>query len=133
MTRVVLDASVVAAAVLPDELSIPAVRVVNGLPRTGGIVPSVWPFEIRTTLLSAERKGRITPTAMDSLIAIIERLPVEIDGSADFQALIALARAHRLTIYDAAYLELAKRLGAPLATLDAALARAAKAENVAAA
>lgn len=97
-----LDASVVAAAVLPDELSIPAVRVVNGLPRTGGIVPSVWPFEIRNTLLSAERKGRITPTAMDSLIAIIERLPVEIDGSADFQALIALARAHRLTIYDAA-------------------------------
>ena len=57
-------------------------------------------------------------------------LPIRLDHQADDGVLMALARTHRLTAYDAAYLELARRANLPLATLDIALARAASAEGV---
>ncbi len=49
---------------------------------------------------------------------------------ADFARLSELAARYRLTAYDAAYLDLALRLGLPLATLDADLKKAAQAEGV---
>jgi predicted nucleic acid-binding protein len=61
----------------------------------------------------------------------IEKLPIEIDRGADETRLLALARKHRLTVYDAAYLELSLREGLPLATLDSKLARAAEMEGLA--
>jgi predicted nucleic acid-binding protein len=60
----------------------------------------------------------------------ISRLAVTLDGSPDEREVMALARRHRLTVYDAAYLELALREELPLATLDAALAEAARREGV---
>jgi predicted nucleic acid-binding protein len=57
-------------------------------------------------------------------------LPISADFDPDAPEVTALTRGHRLTVYDAAYLELALREGAPLATLDAALAGAARAEKV---
>jgi predicted nucleic acid-binding protein len=61
---------------------------------------------------------------------ILAAIPVELDCDFDEGALIRIARRHRLTAYEAAYLELALRLGCPLATLDWALAKAAITERL---
>jgi predicted nucleic acid-binding protein len=56
-------------------------------------------------------------------------LPISIDAETDAHAwndTILLARAERLTLHDAAYLELAIRIDGTLATLDRALMRAAR-------
>ena len=60
----------------------------------------------------------------------ISRLAITVDSSPNEIQVLTLARRHRLTVYDAAYLELALREGLPLATLDEALASAARAETV---
>ena len=60
----------------------------------------------------------------------LSQLPIHVDRSPDEEQLLSLARRHRLTVYDAAYLELAQRKGTTLATLDQPLARAARAEHV---
>ena len=77
----------------------------------------------------AERKGRITPTQSDAFIADLSKLGVERDDNAPdrvFTHLLTLCRTHRLTSYDAIYLDLAIRRGLPLATLDDDLRRTAK-------
>jgi predicted nucleic acid-binding protein len=65
-------------------------------------------------------------------LAILRRLPIEFDfdQGIDEEALLGIARRYRLSVYDAAYLELAQRERIALATLDSALAKAARAENV---
>jgi predicted nucleic acid-binding protein len=60
----------------------------------------------------------------------ILRLAITLDCSPNETNVLALARRHRLTVSDAAYLELSVREDLPLATLDAALIRAARAETV---
>ena len=69
------------------------------------------------------------PTA--AFLHAVARLPIALDPVAEDDSVLALARAHRLSVYDAAYLELAQRAVLPLATLDAALVRAARAEGLA--
>lgn len=128
---IVLDASIVAAWVLPDESSLVAAKVMMEIPSSGGVVPAIWPFELRNTFLVAERRGRIDPQSTASFIASIARLPLAMDPDAELDTVLEIARRHRLTVYDAAYLELALRMGAPLATLDGALLSAAKATGVA--
>ena len=77
----------------------------------------------------AERKGRITPTQSDAFIADLSKLGIERDDEAPdraFTHLLPLCRAHRLTSYDAIYLELAIRRSLPLATLDDDLRKSAR-------
>jgi predicted nucleic acid-binding protein len=77
----------------------------------------------------AERKGRITARESDAFIADLSKLGVERDHEAPdraFTHLLALCRTHRLTSYDAIYLDLAARRSLPLATLDEDLRKAAK-------
>ena len=77
----------------------------------------------------AERKGRITPTQSDAFVADLGKLGIERDDEAPdraFTYLLALCRAHRLTSYDAIYLDLAVRRNLPLATLDDDLRKTAK-------
>jgi predicted nucleic acid-binding protein len=93
-------------------------------------VPVLWWFEVRNVLVVNERRGRIDPTGSAAFLADLERLPINFDRQFANEAVLALARAHRLTFYDAAYLELALRADAPLATLDQQLARAARAARV---
>jgi predicted nucleic acid-binding protein len=95
----------------------------------GGHAPSLWPLEVLNALAMARRRGRITPEARQSRIALLQALPIILDTETAVQAWSAttwLAERHRLTLYDAAYLELAQRLDLPLATLDADLRQAAK-------
>jgi predicted nucleic acid-binding protein len=84
--------------------------------------------------VQAERKGRITPAAIRTFLGLLEALPIRMDQATPaivWHDTLALARSHRLTTYAAAYLELALRLGLPLASRDQALNAAASKEGVA--
>ena len=97
------------------------------------IAPSVWPLEVANAAVIAARRRRIGDGEVPELIELVRGLDVEVDGQAHrvaFDALVLLAQEHGLTSYDAAYLEVALRVGAPLATVDAGLARAARAAGV---
>ena len=78
-----------------------------------------------------ERHGRTTPARSDSFLRVLATLPIQLAPTPENNDVAALARERRLTVYDAAYLELARREGSPLATLDRDLERAALAEGVA--
>ena len=127
MTPVVVDASVAAAWVLDDEHEARADVVLGGLEARGGVVPQLWHLEVRNVLLAAERRGRISANSVDERLAGLAELPIRTAREPDFGEVLALARAHRLSVYDAVYLAVARRHDAPLATLDSALARAAQA------
>ena len=92
-------------------------------------VPAIWHLEIANVLALSERRGRIAPANSSEFIALLETLDVVIDEETPSRALgrvLDLARAERLTAYDAAYLELAMRRGIPLASKDADLCDAAE-------
>jgi predicted nucleic acid-binding protein len=93
------------------------------------IVPALWWFEVRNGRIVNERRGRVTEQETTQFLREISH-SVSIDRSPDEAAVMALARRHRLTVYDATYLELALRERLPLATLDTTLAEAARREGV---
>jgi predicted nucleic acid-binding protein len=127
----VIDASVALGWVFDDEHSPIAAAVVDLLADDVASVPAIWWFEVRSALLVNERKGRLTTKGFSASLRVLSNIPVDVDRSPDEDALLGLARRHRLTVYDAAYLELAVRHGVPLATLYGALAAAARAEGIA--
>ena len=129
----VLDGSVVFAWHFADEQDDYADAVAAALPTTPAVVPSLWRLEVANTLVVGERRGRSTEAQAAALLADLSALDIRIDAETDRHAwteTLRLARAHGLTAYDAAYLELAVRLGLPLATLDGKLAAAAQAVGV---
>lgn len=127
---VVLDSSVVGSWCFPDEGSPVADAAMLAFAAEEAVVPAVWWFEVRNLLLTAERVGRMNPIGTAGFLADLETLSIRIDRAPVSEVVLAFARTHRLTIHDAAYLELAGRIGAPLATLDRQLARAARAASV---
>lgn len=129
MTGLVIDASSVLAWCFEDEGGPEADALIDKVVAEGAVVPGLWPLEIANGLVSGERHGRIKPAETAAFVAMIEELPIDTDPVTGDRALhetISLAREHRLSAYDAAYLELAMRLGLPLATDDRSLAAAAK-------
>jgi predicted nucleic acid-binding protein len=90
----------------------------------------LWWFEVRNTLVISERRKRITPDQAVQILARLDELPLRLDVTPDSPVVMGLAREHGLTVYDAAYLEVALRLVLPLATLDHALAAAAPSAGV---
>ncbi|KUR75293.1 type II toxin-antitoxin system VapC family toxin [Novosphingobium sp. Fuku2-ISO-50] len=126
----VVDASVAACWLLPDEGNARAQAAFARFPGDTAIAPSLWWFEMRNIFISNERSGRIDGARSSRALALLNGLPIRLDHQPDDTVLMALARAHQLTAYDAAYLELALRESVPLATLDDALLRAAHAEGV---
>lgn len=135
MTRFVLDASIVLTWCFPDEEAQKAQEVSERI--AGGatvVVPASWRHEVLNALLVGERRNRLTLELIQSFIADLKRLPVDVDDGATadvvFETTQALCRKHGLTAYDAAYLEIAIRNAYPLATADEDLKRAAAAEGV---
>jgi predicted nucleic acid-binding protein len=126
----VVDASIAVAWALKEthaKASVALTRV-----RTeGGVVPSLWWFEVRNGLLIGERRGRLTQHDTAFFLRRVSRLALTVDQAPDETGVLTLARRHRLTVYDAAYLDLALRESLPLATLDKELGTAARAEGVA--
>ena len=126
----VVDASMAGSWCFDDEQSPSADAAMDRLCNDEAMVPSIWWFEIRNILIVNEWRGRIERADADAFLADLGRLPIRIRNDAEDRAVMGLARMHRLTAYDAAYLDLARRLKAPLATLDRSLARAAQSEGI---
>jgi predicted nucleic acid-binding protein len=129
----VLDASVVAAWFLPDELNEVSRQAESRLETEPAVVPALWVFEVANTLRSALRRERLPQGAAESIIHRLEQLPITIapcESIAQATAILALALRHNLSAYDAAYLDLALRRDATLASLDVHLRRAAMDEGV---
>lgn len=124
----VVDASVARPLGEPNDV---AALTRAKLRNEGALVPALWWFEVRNVLVINERRGRISETDADRTLREWRQLDLTLDRSPDETVVIALARRHRLTLYDAAYLELALRERLELATLDAALAEAARREGIA--
>ncbi len=126
----VLDASIVGCWALEDENHPAAEAALSRIETDDAIVPSLWWFEVRNILTVNERQGRIGESEVSRFLRALSGFRVRIDRLPDEAQLLRLVRIHRLSIYDAAYLELAAREHLPLATLNAALATAAHAESV---
>ncbi len=129
----VLDGSVTMAWYVQDERNDYADAVRDGLDRSQAVVPSLWPLEVANTVVMGERRKRSTPAQAATWLGFLGVLPIVVDGETTARAwgeTLGLARAHNLSAYDAAYLELAMRRGLPLATLDEKLKAAAAAVGV---
>ncbi|HEV2199539.1 MAG TPA: type II toxin-antitoxin system VapC family toxin [Bryobacteraceae bacterium] len=101
-------------------------QIISGIPF---VVPALWPFEVGNALLALKRRGKIDSAHCARARRALERLNPVIDDEGQNRALAAvwqLADDHALSVYDAAYLELAQRRGLDLASRDAGLNRAAK-------
>jgi predicted nucleic acid-binding protein len=127
----VVDASAVSCWALDDEAHPVATRALERIRANEAFVPALWWFEIRNVLIVNERRKRIARAAVSAFLRSLSRLSILIDRSPEELPLLDLARKHRLSVYDAAYLELAKRERLALATLDAELADTARTESIA--
>ena len=121
----VLDASITACWAFPDEDHPDAGLAFHRMGSEEAVVPCLWWFEVRNILVVNERRRRIAEPDTAVFLLNLSRLCIRIDRVPDEGAVLRLARTHRLSVYDAAYLELAQREKLPLATLDADLQKAA--------
>jgi predicted nucleic acid-binding protein len=121
MGPVVVDASLTLSWCFADEVTSYTRSILQLLESTHAVVPAHWIFEVANALAIAERKRRITAEGIDAFLARLQRLPIYIDRREPqliWQAVLPVARECGLTAYDAAYVELARRDGLALATLD---------------
>jgi predicted nucleic acid-binding protein len=133
LTGVVVDASTALAWCFPDETSDYADGVLVSLERKTMLVPAVWGLEIANAVLAGERKKRLNQPEIQRFITLLESLSLVQDVQPVGQHVsnvLPLARQYGLSAYDAAYLELSIRHGAPLATLDGKLQKAAQKAGV---
>ena len=131
--KVVLDASATLAWIFPEE-STPAIEAVfTDVLDDFAWTPGLWQIEVANTLSQAVRRGRIDWAKQSEALADLACMPILEDSECRkhvWHETLALADKHRLTVYDATYLELAIRLSLPLATLDEDLRGAAQREAV---
>jgi predicted nucleic acid-binding protein len=129
----VLDSSAIVAWLYVDETTPAIRRVIELLAQNGAWVPSLWSLEVANVLEIGVLRGRHDSTFRDAMLADLSLLPISTDLETDkhaWHATLQFAHRHRLTLYDAAYLELAHRRRLPLATLDTDLRAATMAEGV---
>lgn len=129
----VLDSSVTLAWIYGDETTEAIRRVFDAIAENGAVVPALWRLEVANSLTMAIRRGRIDAEFRQAALADLALLDITADQQTDSQAwteTLHLADHFRLTVYDAAYLELARRRKLPLATLDEELRTAATAIGV---
>jgi predicted nucleic acid-binding protein len=129
----VMDGSLALAWFFKDEAHPYADAVARCFPAVRAIVPALWPLEIANAVLMGERRQRSTEAQATKWLSYMACLPITVDDETNERAwseVLRLARTHRLSAYDAAYLESALRRGLPLATLDNDLKSAASAAGV---
>jgi predicted nucleic acid-binding protein len=130
----VLDSSVTLAWLYSDELTDGVRQVFDRVTASRAWVPSLWRLEVANSLHVAVRRKRVTADFRDASLADLALLNIGIDPDTDsfaWSASLRLAERFSLTLYDAAYLELAQRLSLPLASLDQELRAAGSALGVA--
>jgi len=123
-----MDCSIAAALGLPDEQSQVAEAFLIAMPASEIWVPSLWWHEIGNVIASAKRRKRITDNDTTGLVQLYGELPLHTDtahGDQFVERVLRLTTSFDLSAYDAAYLELAERKRAGLATLDKRLREAA--------
>ena len=130
MTAIVIDNSVFLSWCLGDENDATAAHAMQRVADEGGIVPRLWWYELRNALLMNERRGRLSLQQVSDTLNDSLELGIVMDDEHDGSLLLDIARGHGLTVYDAAYLEVAVRRSLPLATLDRRLSKAAEAIGV---
>ena len=134
MSGIVVDASIALSWCFPDEQTPLSIKILDML-KAGepAVVPSFWCVEVLNTLLMGEKRGRIKPEQTEAFLGDLRTLAPLLDF-ASFEQVCGvvqkLSREHRLTPYDALYLELALRSGCRLATLDQAQREAAAALGI---
>jgi predicted nucleic acid-binding protein len=134
MQGFVADASATLPWCFEDE-STPATEALLERLRSGesAIVPAHWPTEVMNGIIVAVRRGRVGPETVARFARDLGALPIRIEPPTtplNWDAIMRVASDYDLTVYDAAYLELAERIGLPLASLDRDLRRAALAAGV---
>jgi len=129
----VLDSSIALAWVYSDETTQAVAQIFDRLSHSGAWVPGLWRLEVANVLEMGVRRKRHSADFRDATLFDLAQLPIQVDADTDRQAWDAtlhLAIRHQLTLYDAAYLELALRRDLALATLDEALRNGAGAEKI---
>ena len=116
----------------PSELAY-AGKVLDAMKTASALVPTTWGLEVANVIAKAEAKALVTEARSGAFLGMLEGVDIEVGAATFAHALsdtLQLARRYKLSTYDAAYLELALRLGLPLATLDEDLQKAAKKAGV---
>ena len=129
----ILDCSVAATWIFDEEASPNTDKLLERASETGAIVPALWHWEVANVLAIGVRRKRIELSSAVERLARLGQLPITTDDETPARLrtpTFLLAQAHSLTVYDAAYLELAQRTGFELASKDAALCAAAAALGV---
>jgi predicted nucleic acid-binding protein len=129
----VLDSSATLAWIYSDETTERIRRLFDAVADDGAVVPALWRLEVANSLTVAVRRGRIDADFRRAALVDLSLLDITTDDQTGVQAwgeTLNMADRFQLTVYDAAYLELAERRTLPLATLDAELRAAAKALGV---
>ena len=132
--RLVLDTSATLAWILDDELSDAARRLFDAVAEEGALVPALWRLEIANSLTVAMRRGRIDADFRNAALRDLALLDIAIDpdtAESAWTTTLALADRYHLTLYDAAYVDLAQRRSLSLASLDREQCDAARAIGVA--
>jgi predicted nucleic acid-binding protein len=125
----VLDSSATLAWIYSNETTDSIRRLFDAVGDEGAVVPALWRLEIANSLTVAVRRGRIEANFRRAALTDLALLDIVIDEQTDVHAwgeTVRLADFLRLTVYDAAYLELAQRRNLPLATLDGEMRAAAR-------
>jgi predicted nucleic acid-binding protein len=126
--RLIVDTSIAVSWVARNQANTLTEAAADAVSANGAVVPVHFQLELVNALRQLERRGRLSSAVIDGFLAELPLLPLEIDrGAMDnvATAILPLARTHDLTLYDAAYLELALRTKLPLATRDKELRAAA--------
>jgi predicted nucleic acid-binding protein len=125
----IIDCSITMAWCFADEATPKTTKILDRLGEETALVPPLWFLETTNVLAMAEKRKRITAAESDTFLALLQTFDFEIDEVGTDRMLthiLPLCRTHKLTSYDAVYLDLAVRRGLPLASLDEDLRREAK-------
>jgi predicted nucleic acid-binding protein len=128
MVAVVIDASIASAWCFPDEQTDYTKAVFQAVSSSAvdTVAPRLWAYEIRNSVLMGLRRGRMSIPDSAQFLVSLNEMNVRLSEPASYDNVFSLAQEHGLTVYDAAYLDLAIQEGLPLASLDGQLVRAAQ-------
>lgn len=133
MSDFVLDSSAALAWCFADEFDSAAEALLELVAESVVLVPQHWPLELANALWAGQRSGRLSADTRRDFTNLLDEARIDVDpdtGGRAYQETLHLALHRNLAVYDAAYVELAKRSGLPVASRDEAMIRAAVAEQV---
>ncbi len=130
----VADASVAIGWVHPAQATTQTAAMLDAIAAGATLeVPALWPLEVANALTVLQRRRKLTEEEKETGLGWLRGLPLRIDhemAALAFSRLSELASAHQLSVYDAAYLELAQRRRLVLGCKDGPLRKAARRAGV---